>query len=1780
MWKNWMTLSVVCFFILLIFGLGNVSAFNTNQSTSLKPMDRGSWLYVGGSGPGNYTTIQSAIKASNHGDTIFVYDDSSPYNGRLVIDKQINLIGENKNSTVLDGSGYEVIYVYSNSTVIRDFTITNSGVHEGIYIRDHTNNEIKNCIFTNNSRGLTLYAAPSNHIHNNYFSQNNIYSQFGIYIYGENLEDLTQDITSNTINGKNLYYFINESNVVLDGDAGQLILVDCSDFIIKNMNISGLHYGITLYYCNNITISNSNIYNNDDGIVLQTSSNISVLHCNIFNNMAHGIWLGYSNHNKILNCTISNCSWGGIWLYSYCHYNEIAQCRFVNNHYGIHPAWHSFKTIIKNCVFINNTMNSIRLDESSSFAQVINCTISGGNIGILIRNSNNNIIQHCNVSYTQYALCFANIFLGLNITEENQIQYCNFYKNYYGAFLSTFDLINNTISYCNFIDNVAGIKLEYVHNQFVNNTPNTIRFCNITGGTGDYGIVIDYSNQTKVLNCHITALSYGIVLQRYSSQNTILHNLLSGITNGIELYSSDSNIISNNTIVNCGTGIYADDSDYNTLSNNTISCNYYYWDAVILQGSRSNMLLFNTITTSKWGVELYYNSYFNIIANNSFSDNQYGIYADHSNANTIRNNTFLQSTQYSIYFFHSNNNILYHNTFYYYWASDGQAYEESSDNIWNLPYNQCGNFWSDFASGDNNHGLSQNILGGDGIVDISYIIPGGDNQDHYPLMQPWQQLSPVISQMYINREIQQPGGFINISCQVIDIILVKSVKIHMINPLGEITNISMTNIPSTNLFYYNSTFSLLGGYCYYIYSDNYRNNSVVSMTKIFYISLSGLPGFWVDDDYNAFTPGWHIFRFNTIQGGIDAISGDAEIYVNSGTYHENLVITSAKILIGANRNDTIIDGWIQITGDNASVSGFKIYGIHNNMGIEIIYGNNNTIENCIFDDNYWGMYVWYSEANRISKNLFTANNSGGIYLYGYTCNNTIEENCFNSSNGIFIITNSNVNKIIDNYYTNNQIGIKITGNSQYNYIKNNRYKSVGWGIYLELSVYNNTIQNCSFEQCDLGINIMGWANAGAKYNIIKNNTFLENDIGIRIRDSLHRNNTIFHNNFIDNIENAYDSGNNQWDNDYPSGGNFWFDYTGSDLNGDRIGDIPYIIDGGNNRDWYPLIHKFPLAANFDYIIINRTVAFNASRSNDYQGTIVNYLWDFGDGFNGTGMITNHTYLGIEWSYNITLTVIDDNNRFDSKVQTIIFDNAPPTIIDHTSATAYTGDLFLFNATITDNTYVTNVWVEYWYGTEAHTNISMDNVGGEIWKKTIEIYNTIDSLYYCISAKDIVNLWINTGVKNVIVYDNIEPVISNYWAYPNPAHAGWYVNISAHIIDNIEISQVFLNITNIYTMVGENISITGNRTGDTFYCNRTYLVTGVYVYHFWANDTSSNSNWSIEDAGFYVHNWYPSAPTNPYPPSGTIDIPVDAILSWDCTDPDGDPLVYDVYFGVNWPPPLVVYHQSGETYDPPGRLSYSTAYYWQIFVYDCFGGLENGPYWSFTTESQPPPQQPLKPSGPTSGVFTVEYSYTTRTMDIDGDQVYYWWNWGDGTNSGWLGPYESNESVNASHSWTDPGNYNIKVKAKDSAGAVSVWSDSLSIHIQSNSPPNKPHTPSGPTEGKIGIKYTYTTWTDDVEENQVYYKWDWDYGNYSEWLGPYNSNDGVTASHTWTERGRYDIRVKAKDEHGFESDWSDPLPIKMPKNSAYIFHFNVLQFFEHLFERFPNAFPILRYLLEN
>ena len=119
--------------------------------------------------------------------------------------------------------------------------------------------------------------------------------------------------------------------------------------------------------------------------------------------------------------------------------------------------------------------------------------------------------------------------------------------------------------------------------------------------------------------------------------------------------------------------------------------------------------------------------------------------------------------------------------------------------------------------------------------------------------------------------------------------------------------------------------------------------------------------------------------------------------------------------------------------------------------------------------------------------------------------------------------------------------------------------------------------------------------------------------------------------------------------------------------------------------------------------------------------------------------------------------------------------------------------------------------------------------------------------------------------------------------------------------------------------------------------------------------------------------------------------------------------------------------------------------------------------------------------------------------------------------------------------------------------------------------NKPATPSklsGPTDGKPDVEYTYSTNTTDPDEDLLSYDFSWGDWNITtvEW---YDSGESVSSTYSWDEKGIYDVKVRARDEYGFVSNWSDPIKVNIPRNKATYYSF---------FLWFLKRFPILERLL--
>lgn len=198
-----------------------------------------------------------------------------------------------------------------------------------------------------------------------------------------------------------------------------------------------------------------------------------------------------------------------------------------------------------------------------------------------------------------------------------------------------------------------------------------------------------------------------------------------------------------------------------------------------------------------------------------------------------------------------------------------------------------------------------------------------------------------------------------------------------------------------------------------------------------------------------------------------------------------------------------------------------------------------------------------------------------------------------SKSGILVYSSDNI--IYGNKIVNNKNGIYLESGS-HNVIFENNIEDNGYhGIRVEYSSYNEIVGNTISNSEANGIYL--WE---SPYTFISRNNITKSYLSGIIIGDYSENNVVYSNNFIDNrLENAYDELNNTWDSGYPSGGNYWDDYTGEDNDGDGIGDTPYDIPGGYSKDRYPLMYPFGEIAveiikpekRFIYIKNNKTIPF-------------------------------------------------------------------------------------------------------------------------------------------------------------------------------------------------------------------------------------------------------------------------------------------------------------------------------------------------------------------------------------------------------------------------------------------------------------------------------------------------------------------------------------------------------------------------------------------------------------
>ena len=205
-----------------------------------------------------------------------------------------------------------------------------------------------------------------------------------------------------------------------------------------------------------------------------------------------------------------------------------------------------------------------------------------------------------------------------------------------------------------------------------------------------------------------------------------------------------------------------------------------------------------------------------------------------------------------------------------------------------------------------------------------------------------------------------------------------------------------------------------------------------------------------------------------------------------------------------------------------------------------------------------------------------------------------------------------------------------------------------------------------------------------------------------------------------------------------------------------------------------------------------------------------------------------------------------NTNTTTQASVNVQDNDNPSLVaDNSDASGTTGDSFSFDVTVSDNVGVGSVNVSWSHGSLIG-NLALSDDGDGTWSGNVTLDDSLGNLIYRVQVNDTSGNYVRGSQQSKSVSDNDNPQVINVSATPSIQDLGGYVNITVVVTDNIAIGNVYLNITYPDSSI-QNFSITGNKTGNTYYCNKTHTQVGTFTYFIWVNDTSNNTN----TASFYT-----------------------------------------------------------------------------------------------------------------------------------------------------------------------------------------------------------------------------------------------------------------------------------------------------------------------------------------
>jgi parallel beta-helix repeat protein len=444
---------------------------------------------------------------------------------------------------------WAVLCENSSSTTISENTETQSTY--GIVYVYSLNCSIVNNHISNNTYGLLVVNCVNFRLRENSMT-NNTYN-FGLYgtmLPGnEPPKYWANDVdSSNTADGKHIYYLINGKDATLDSsdlpNAACLTLINSTGVTAKNMNFSDNYCGLTLVNCNETRVENISSVSNYAGIGIYSSYNVTIQNSFVEKNYDSGIFLGFCNHCAIISNTVQNhTAKMGSWTVGLLGSPGI-ELSFSNN----------------TQVISNNALNNvvgIMLWLNSYNATVATNNITGNSVGIASGYMANLPIPANTVnndSFIRNSITNNSYGIELYSSLGNSINRNNVTNNTYGFSL---ERSNDTSFFGNDVsmNKKGGINLEFSSNCIISRNSITNNF---------YGVSLDFSSEAIVSGNIITSNLYGVDLMSYSDYNKISgNNITANIAYGIGLSASSGNTFYHNNFVGNAQQVASNDS-FNT----------------------------------------------------------------------------------------------------------------------------------------------------------------------------------------------------------------------------------------------------------------------------------------------------------------------------------------------------------------------------------------------------------------------------------------------------------------------------------------------------------------------------------------------------------------------------------------------------------------------------------------------------------------------------------------------------------------------------------------------------------------------------------------------------------------------------------------------------------------------------------------------------------------------------------------------------------------------------------------------------------------------------------------------------------------------------------------------------------------------------------------------------------------------------------------------------------------------------------------------------------------